>query len=126
MVTRKLNASEKVFLFVITNAVLFGGIFASKLIGIPIETILLILITVVFIEIVYFVIFIQMSVNKNSRHLERSEQQICSIKEDLEKTHNLLIYMEHQLKTMQHDFGLLKKSSLLKTNGNGHLPKARA
>lgn len=126
MVTRKLSTSEKVFLFIITNVVLFGGIFASKFFGLPIETILLVLITVVFMEIVYFVIFIQLSVNKNSRHLEKSEQQICAIKEDLEKTHNLLIYMEHQLKTMQHDFGLLKKSSLLKTNGNGHLPKARA
>ncbi len=127
MVTRKLSSSEKIFLFFITNAVLFGGIFASRFIGVPLESILLILMTVVFMEIVYFVFFIQISVNRNSRNLERSEQQICSIREDIEKNHNILIYVEHQIKTMQHDFGLLRKSSLLKTNGNGHhVLKARA
>ena len=126
MVTRKLSASEKIFLFLVINVVLLGGIFASRFLGLPIESILLLLIAVVSMEIIYFVVFIQMSVSKNSHNLERAEQQIGDIKEDIEKTHTLLIYVEHQMKTMQHDFDLLRKSPFLKANGNGHLSKVRA
>lgn len=121
MVTRKLSSSEKIFLFLITNTVVFGGVFSLKFIGLAIDSILLIFITVASFEMAYFIIFIQRSVSKNSQNLEKTEKQIEDIRDNLEKNNNLLIYLGHQMKTIQHDINTLRRSNIFKPGGNNHL-----
>lgn len=53
--------------------------------GFPADRILLILTTVVSLEAIYLAIFIQMSVNKNTKSLEEVEEDLDDIQEDLDE-----------------------------------------
>lgn len=68
----------------LVHTFLFIGIFALKLFGVEIEEILLILTTAVSLEAIYLAIFIQMSVNRNTKALEAVEDDIEDIAEDVE------------------------------------------
>ena len=54
-------------------------------IGFPADRILLILTTLVSLEAIYLAIFIQMSVNKNTKSLEEVEEDLDEIQVDLEE-----------------------------------------
>lgn len=125
MLTRKLSYSEKIFLFLISNTILFSVIFALKFFGLIIDSVLLLLITAASLEVIYFVISVQLSVNKNVQNLAEVEKNIANIRENEEKMHTLLTYINHQMKTVQHDINTLRKSPVLRANGNSH-PKVHA
>lgn len=120
MIIRKLSSSEKFFFSLLINALLFGAIFGLKLLGLSINTILLVVATVISLEVVYLTIFIWTSVNKNAQNLAKVEKYIDNVCENEEKTHTALIYIGNQMKVLQHEFDTLKKNSILKTNGNSH------
>lgn len=63
-------------LFVIAFLFYFGGV--------PFETILLVLTTIVSLEAIYLSLFIQLSVNKNTQSLEEVEEDIEEIQEDVQ------------------------------------------
>lgn len=126
MTLRKLAPPPKVFLSLIINTVLFGGIFALGFFGLSAGSILFILAAAVSLEVIYIAISIQASINKHTQSLEDMESHIEKIKEGEEKSHTILIYMGHQLRATQHELDILRKSGILKANGNGHHPKARA
>lgn len=63
-------------LFIVAFLFYFGGI--------PFETILLVLTTIVSLEAIYLSLFIQLSVNKNTQSLEEVEEDIEEIQEDVE------------------------------------------
>jgi uncharacterized protein YoxC len=65
------------FFFIISFLLIF--------IGVPADMILLILTTVVSLEAIYLAIFIQMSVNKNTKSLEEVEEDLDEIQVDLEE-----------------------------------------
>lgn len=71
-------------LSIILHTLLFVGIFALRLFGIGLDSILLILTTAVSLEAIYLSIFIQMSVNKTAESLEAVEDDIEDIQEDVE------------------------------------------
>ena len=100
MTKRKFTSSEKILVTFIINALLFGGVFALKVIGVSSEYIMLVLAALVSLEVIYLVIFVQMFVNKNTNSLEEVKEHIKDIKEDEEKAHNILIYLEHQMKAI--------------------------
>lgn len=106
---------NKIFLFLLANALLVGGIFAARLLGFNTDS-LLVLTTAVSLEIIYLAFSIQRSINKTAQTLQELEKQISQIKENEEKTHTSLIYLAHQMKPIQHP----------KLNGNGHHLKAHA
>ncbi|MBU1000830.1 hypothetical protein KKE78_05575 [Patescibacteria group bacterium] len=126
MVFKKLFSSEKIFLPLIINLFLFGGIFAFGLLGLTTNLILLILAAAIFLEVIYITTLIQISVNKNVKGLNEVKKQINKLQKDEEKTYNGLIYTGHQMKTMQRELSALKKGSIFKPNDNGHLPRLRA
>lgn len=126
MTVRKLSSSEKVFFSVIINAVLVGAIFGLKLLGLSTNSIFLIIATIVSLEIVYLAIFIQISVNKNAQGLDKVEKYIDNIRENEEKTQTSLLYIGHQMKLIQHELDILRKSHIFKTSGNGHSAKLQA
>lgn len=120
MIIRKLSSSEKFFFSLIINAVIFGGVFGLRLLGLSISTVLLILATVISLEVVYLTIFMRISVNKNARGLDKVEKYIDELRENAEKNHTALIYISNQMKIIHHELDLLKKNSIFKPNGNNH------
>jgi peptidoglycan hydrolase CwlO-like protein len=65
--------------------VLFIGAFALVLFGVKFDSVLLILTTAVSLEAIYLALFIQMSVNKNTKSLADVEEDIEDIAEDVEE-----------------------------------------
>lgn len=110
----------------IIHTFLFIGIFSLRAFGVTTDYILLVLTTVVSLEAIYLSIFIQMSVNRATESLEEVEEDIEDIQEDAfeeEEAHKVLIHIGQQIKTIQHDLDNLRKSGILKLNGNGHQRK---
>lgn len=71
-------------LSVIVHSILFLGIFALLFFGFSLDQILLILTTAVSLEAIYLAVFIQMTVNRNTKALEEVEEDIEEIQEDVE------------------------------------------
>lgn len=69
----------------ITHTIIFASFFLLSLFGISINTILLILTTIVSLEAIYLAILIQMTVNNDGNLMENIEDDIEEIKEDLEQ-----------------------------------------
>lgn len=69
---------------IVIHSIFFVGIFTLILFGVNIEDILLILTTAVSLEAIYLAIFIQMTVNRNTKALEAVEEDIEDIQEDVE------------------------------------------
>lgn len=110
-------------LSLILHTCFFAGIFALRYLGVTTNYILLILTTAVSLEAIYLSIFIQMTVNRNTQSLEEVEEDIEGIQEETdeeEEAHRVLVHIGQQMKTIQHDLDILRKSGLLKPVGNGH------
>ena len=69
---------------IIVHTVLFALAFIFYFLGVPFETVLLVLTTIVSLEAIYLSLFIQLSVNKNTESLEEVEEDIEEIQEDVE------------------------------------------
>lgn len=69
---------------IILHTLFFIGIFALRFFGYTTDSILLILTTAVSLEAIYLSIFIQMTVNRNTKSLEEVEEDIDEIQEDVE------------------------------------------
>ncbi|MBP6869076.1 MAG: hypothetical protein KBC16_03130 [Candidatus Pacebacteria bacterium] len=70
----------------IVHTVVFAGFFVAVLLKlITLESMLLILTTVVSLEAIYLAIFIQMTVNANTKSLREVEVDIDEIQEDVEE-----------------------------------------
>ncbi len=71
-------------LSLIFHSFFFFGIFGLLFAGLNLDQILLILTTAVSLEAIYLAIFIQMTVNRNTKALEEVEEDIEEIQEDVE------------------------------------------
>ncbi len=69
---------------IILHSLFFVGIFSLKFLGIETENILLILTTLVSLEAIYLSIFIQMSININTRSLKAVEEDVDELQKDVE------------------------------------------
>lgn len=113
---------------VIFHTLLFITIPSLVFLGFEVRSILLIFTTWLSIEAIYLAIFIQMSVNRNTESLEEVEEDIEDIQEDVteeEEAHKVLIHIGKEMKVIQHEVDILKKSGILKPNGNGHKAKPK-
>lgn len=126
MIIPKLSHKQKILLSLIANTLFFSGIFSLKFFGFTTDLILVMVATAVFLEVIYLAVLIQMSVNKNNTNLEEMVKNIENIREGEEKAHTALIYIGHQMRAMQAELDILRKSGILKIRGNGHHPKVRA
>ena len=119
---------------VIFHTLLFIGIFALHFFGVTFDKILLILTTAVSLEAIYLAIFIQMTVNRNTKSLEEVEQDLDELQEDVEdieedvedisedieeedsqdaKTRQVLQNIQEEIKNLQQDLNQLKKSGVM-------------
>ena len=69
---------------IVVHTILFVAAFALVLLGVALDTVLLTLTTAVSLEAIYLALFIQMSVNKNTKSLADVEEDIEEIAEDVE------------------------------------------
>ena len=69
----------------IVHTIFFAGSFALIFLGVARDTIFLALTTVVSLEAIYLSIFIQMTVNRNTKSLEGVEEDIGEIQEDVKE-----------------------------------------
>jgi low affinity Fe/Cu permease len=72
---------------ILAHSLFFMGCFLFVLLGTPLEKVLLVLTTVVSLEAIYLSIFIQMTVNRNTKSLEEVEEDIDEIEEDIGNIH---------------------------------------
>jgi uncharacterized protein YoxC len=70
---------------VVLHSIFFVGIFALYFFGFSIESILLILTTVVSLEAIYLAIFIQMTINRNTESLKEVEKDVDEIQDDVDE-----------------------------------------
>lgn len=68
----------------VVHTLLFLGALSLALLGFNSDQVLLVLTTVVSLEAIYLSIFIQMTVNRNTKSLEEVEADIDEIQEDVE------------------------------------------
>lgn len=70
----------------IIHTLIFAGFFLTAFLGIlSLDSMLLILTTVVSLEAIYLALFIQMTVNENTKSLREVEEDIEDIQEDVEE-----------------------------------------
>ncbi len=69
---------------ILVHTALFAVAFLFYFGGVPFDTILLVLTTLVSLEAIYLSLFIQLSVNKNTESLEEVEEDIGEIQEDVQ------------------------------------------
>lgn len=69
----------------VLHTVVFACFFVAGLLGYEWSTLLLILTTIVSLEAIYLSIFIQMSVNRNTKSLEEVEEDIEEIQGDIDE-----------------------------------------
>lgn len=69
----------------IVHTVIFAGAFVLYFCGISLDTILLVLTTIVSLEAIYLAIFIQMSVNRQARKLKAVAQDVDEIQKDVDE-----------------------------------------
>lgn len=88
---------------IIIHTILFISFFILILIGYNAEKIMLILTTIVSLEAIYLSLFIQMTVNKHSEHIEDISEDIDEIQEDLEEINEDVDEMQEDIEEIQED-----------------------
>lgn len=91
---------------ILVHTVFFVGIFILHIFGVDMDSILLILTTALSIEAIYLAIFIQMTVNRNTKSLEEVEFDIDEIQEDIED-------MEFDIDEIQEDIDKIEEEEKL-------------
>ena len=88
----------------ILHTLVFAGFFALVILDIlALETMLLILTTLVSLEAIYLAIFIQMTVNTNTESLREVEEDIDEIQEDVEELGEDMDEIQEDLEEIQED-----------------------
>ena len=103
---------------VVFHTLIFVAVPALSFLGFELRTVLLMFTTWLSIEAIYLAIFIQMSVNRNTESLEEVDEDIEDIQEDAseeEEAHKVILHIAQQMKTIQHELDILKKSGYLKS-----------
>lgn len=80
----KITTSIGTPMSVIIHTVIFGAFFSLVFFGIGLDLVLLIMTTLLSIEAIYLALFIQITVNRNTKSLEEVEEDIEEIQEDVE------------------------------------------
>lgn len=88
---------------VITHTIIFILSFSLVLFGIPIDRVLLVLTTILSLEAIYLSIFIQMSVNYQSRALANVEHDIDEIAGDVGEIHDHVEEMQEDVEGIAED-----------------------
>ncbi len=87
----------------IIHTLLFALAFVLVLLGVPFQSVLLILTTIVSLEAIYLSIFIQMSVNRQAHKLHAVSKDVEEIQEDVEEIQEDVDEIQHDVDEIQED-----------------------
>lgn len=87
----------------VVHTILFIGAFSLPFLGVSVERVLLVLTTAVSLEAIYLAIFIQMSVNKNTKDIEIIQEDVEEIQEDVEEIQEDVEEIEKDVDEIQKD-----------------------
>ncbi len=91
------------------HTVIFIASFLLYFLGIAIDTILLVLTTIVSLEAIYLAIFIQMSVNRQASKLSEVSEDIDEIQEDIEGIEKDIDEIQEDVEDIQEDVEEIEK-----------------
>jgi len=97
--TRSIGSTESLLI----HTILFAGSFVLYFFGIPFEEILLVVTTIVSLEAIYLSIFIQMSVNRQTRRLHAVARDVDEIAEDVEEIQKDVDEIQEDVEDIQKD-----------------------
>lgn len=93
----------------VVHTCLFIGAFMLVVFGVPFQTVLLVLTTIVSLEAIYLAIFIQMSVNKATRDIEYIQEDVEDIQEDVDEIQEDVAEIEKDVDEIQEDVAEIEK-----------------
>ena len=97
----------------VLHTLVFAGFFLIVWLGIlELETMLLILTTIVSLEAIYLAIFIQMTVNANTESLREVEEDIDEIQEDMEEIGEDIDELQEDVEEMSEDIEEMNEEEL--------------
>lgn len=97
----------------VLHTLVFAGFFVLVGLGvIELETMLLILTTLVSLEAIYLAIFIQMTVNANTASLREVEEDIDEIQEDVEEINEDIDELQEDVEEMSEDIEEMNEDEL--------------
>lgn len=109
---------------IILHTIFFVVIFGLLMIGVQLDTILLVLTTAVSLEAIYLALFIQRSVNMNTRTLEEAAEDIEDISEDVGDISDDIEEVGKDLDELEEDFDQIhartKPTDRLAQSNNGN------
>lgn len=91
------------------HTVFFVGIFALRWLGWPLDSILLVLTTLVSLEAIYLAIFIQMTVNRNTQSLQGVEEDIEELSEEVEDIGEGITELSEDVEEISEDVGEIQE-----------------
>ncbi|HRH24763.1 MAG TPA: hypothetical protein PLQ20_00280 [Candidatus Paceibacterota bacterium] len=95
----------------IVHSILFLGAFTLPFFGISLERVLLVLTTAVSLEAIYLAIFIQMSVNKNTKDIEIIQEDVEDIQEDVDEIQKDVDEIQEDVDEIQEDIEEIEEDS---------------
>lgn len=93
----------------IVHTIIFAGAFSLPLFGVGLDRVLLVLTTILSLEAIYLAIFIQMSVNKNTKDIEIIQEDVEEIQEDVEEIEKDVDEIQKDVDEIQEDVEGIEK-----------------
>ncbi len=103
--TRSVGSSTSL----VVHTLFFVSAFVLGLLGVPWNTVLLVLTTVVSLEAIYLSILIQISVNRNTKSLEVVEENVDEIQEDIGEIQGDVDEIQEDVDEIQEDIGEIQE-----------------
>lgn len=94
---------------IVVHTVAFVVSFVFVLLGVALDTVLLVLTTAVSLEAIYLAIFIQMTVNRNTQSLEEVEDDIDEIQKDVDEIERDVDEIQKDIDEVQRDVDEIEK-----------------
>ncbi len=109
-VTERISRGVGSVTSLILHTVIFISSFGAVVFGLlDIETMLLVLTTILSLEAIYLAIFIQMTVNENTQSLREVEENIDEIQEDVEELGEDLDEIQEDIEEITEDMGEIQE-----------------
>lgn len=93
----------------VVHTILFIAAFLLVIFGIALDTVLLVLTTIVSLEAIYLSIFIQMSVNRQARRLNVVSREVHEIQEDVDEIQKDIDEIQEDVEEIAEDVGEIEK-----------------
>ncbi len=94
---------------IVIHTIIFAFFILMIIFGANVDTVMLILTTLVSLEAIYLAIFIQMSVNKHSKQLELVSEDIDEIQEDIDEIQEDVEDIQEDIDEIQEDVEEIEK-----------------